>query len=222
VGGDGGRGGGIFAGVLLSQPRRPPTPTLAPSQSASCDEPDFGTTVRLQLQVSPGVIGSNTFERRSSTTTPVAVGCGPRLVLRSRPTDIGGSSLSLKHRVPTGRGRAPPVGDGHVVDRRRRAGTEGRCKHPLKVTPKLPEQISTIAGTRPLHDHVGSGLTGRPMSTRTRRASPTHSRSSVLRAGAADATASATDGSSGHDLGMKLIRFDRSHFAANTRLTPGT
>ncbi|TMK88160.1 MAG: hypothetical protein E6G43_09430, partial [Actinobacteria bacterium] len=158
----------IFAGVLLSQlpPASYASTPLAPSQGAIVvTGSDFGTTVRLQLQISPGVIGSNTFDAQVvdyDTGAPVSVrSLVLNFTLPSNP-DIGGSSLSLKRSGSDWKGTGTNLSltgtwsISAVVQER-----TGAVSIPLKVTPKLPpEQISTIAGNPTLYTiTLGGGLT---------------------------------------------------------------
>ena len=224
----------IFAGVLLSQlpPASYASTPLAPSQSAIVvTGSDFGTTVRLQLQISPGVIGSNTFDAQVvdyDTGAPVSVrSLVLNFTLPSNP-DIGGSSLSLKRSGSDWKGTGTNLSltgtwsISAVVQER-----TGAVSIPLKVTPKLPpEQISTIAGNPTLYTiTLGGGLTVQtyvdPDTAGVANVHFTFFQSSGKEQPIASASATQTD-PAGTTSGMKLIRFDPGHFAANTRLTSGT
>src|SRR5207302_9494178 len=100
----------IFSAVLLSQ--LPPASYAsasagAPASAIVVTGSDFATTVRLQLQISPGVLGSNTFDPQVvdyDTGAPVSVrSLVLNFTLPSNP-DIGGSSLSLKRSGPDWKG----------------------------------------------------------------------------------------------------------------------
>jgi copper transport protein len=224
----------IFAGVLLSQlpPASYASTPSAPTESAIVvTGSDFGTTVRLQLQISPGVIGSNTFDAQVvdyDTGAPVTVrSLVLNFTLPSNP-DIGGSSLSLKRSGSDWNGTGTNLSVtgtwsiAAVVQEQK-----GAVSIPLKVTPKLPpEQISTIAGNPTLYTiTLGGGLTVQtyvdPDTAGVANVHFTFFQASGTEQPIASASATRTD-PAGTTSGMKLIRFDPGHFAANTRLTPGT
>jgi copper transport protein len=224
----------IFAAVLLSQ--LPPasyasTSTGPPASAIVVTGSDFGTTVRLQLQISPGVLGSNTFDAQVvdyDTGAPVSVrSLVLNFTLPSNP-DIGGSSLSLKRSGSYWKGTGTNLSVtgtwsiAAVVQEQ-----TGAVSIPLKVKPKLPpEQISTIAGNPTLYTiTLGGGLTVQtyvdPDTAGVANVHFTFFQSSGKEQPIASASATQTD-PVGTTSGMKLIRFDPGHFAANTRLTPGT
>ena len=224
----------IFAAVLLSQ--LPPasyasTSAGPPASAIVVTGSDFGTTVRLQLQISPGVLGSNTFDAQVvdyDTGAPVSVrSLVLNFTLPSNP-DIGGSSLSLKRSGSDWKGTGTNLSVtgtwsiAAVVQEQK-----GAVSIPLKVTPKLPpEQISTIAGNPTLYTiTLGGGLTLQtyvdPATAGVANVHFTFFQSSGTEQPIASASATQTD-PAGTTSGMKLIRFDPGHFAANTRVTPGT
>ncbi len=224
----------IFAGVLLSQ--LPPASYAAAKASPSARSivvtgSDFGTTVRLRLQISPGVIGSNTFDAQPvdyDTGAPIdARSVVLSFSLPSNP-DLGGSSLGLTRSGSHWKGRGSNLS---VIGTWAIAAVvqeqTGAVSVPLKVTPKLPpEQISTIVGNPTLYTiALGGGYSVQtyvePDTAGVANVHFTFFKASGKEQPIGSATATQTS-PAGTTSALKLIRFDPGHFAANTRLTSGT
>jgi copper transport protein len=224
----------IAAGVLLSQ--LPPASYGVPA-AASAARPlvvtgsDFGTTVRLRMQISPGSVGSNRFDAQVVDYDTGAPVDARSLVLDfSLPADpdVGGSSLSLRrtgsHWVGTGSNLS--VTGTWAVDATVQEHAGG-VSVPLKVTPKLPpEQISTIQGNPTLYTiALGGGFSVQTYVEPDKPGVANVHFTFFTSSGKEEPIASATamrSSPSGATSGMKLIRFDPGHFAANTTLTAGT
>jgi copper transport protein len=226
----------IFAGVWLSQ-LPPASYATAPTSPASAPlvvtGSDFGTTVRMQMTMTPGTIGSNTFDATVvdfDTGAPIpAVSVTLNFSLPADP-DIGGSSLTLTHSGThwTGTGSNLSVNGTWAISAVVQEQV-GAVSVPLKVTPKLPpEQISTIPGTGN-QPTIYTITLGGGFSVQTyvqQNASGvsnvhfTFFQSSGAEQPIASATATETS-PTGATSAIKLIRFDPGHFAANTNLTSG-
>ena len=147
-------------GVAPGNPSSPSSLTAAGS--------DFGTTVRLQLTVSPGLAGFNTFTADvsdyDSRAPAAAAGVTLRFALPAR-TDVGGSSLRLNAGDPgafsAGGANLSLAGQWTItalVDR----GTQS-VEVPLTLqVPLAPQQVDVNAasGQPTLYTvHLGGGLT---------------------------------------------------------------
>ena len=100
-------------GVPSASASPSPVPSLPP---LTAEGNDFGTSVRLRLDVSPGTAGFNTFTANLSdydSGAPVAAGgLALRFVLPAKP-DVGSSRLDL---VPTGTGTFSATGSNLSLD----------------------------------------------------------------------------------------------------------
>jgi copper transport protein len=226
------------AAVLSSLPpanlvnQQGPAPTQA-AQPLVVAGSDFATTVKVRLTVTPGTVGPNTFEATVTdydTGRPVdARGVELKFSMPGRP-DLGTPTLDLKQEAAglwTGRGTViSQVGtwDASVLVQRATTATEV----PLKLRPKLPPQTVSVSQqqgqptlytiTLPqgdsLQTYIDPGTPGPDVVHFTFF----QASGNELPIGSATATALAP---SGQPLDLKLIRFDRGHFAANVKLTPG-
>ncbi|MDP9340790.1 MAG: copper resistance protein CopC [Actinomycetota bacterium] len=195
---------------------------------------DFATTVKVRLTVTPGTVGPNTFQARVTdydTGRPVdARGVQLRFSMPGRP-DLGTPTLALERAADglwTGRGTVISqfgTWDASVVVQRATTATEV----PLKLQPKLPPQTVSVAEEKgqptlytitlpqgdSLQTYIDPGAPGPDV------VHFTFFRASGSELPIGSATATALD-PSGRPLDLKLIRFDRGHFAANLELTSGT
>jgi copper transport protein len=228
----------LLAAALLSQ--LPPARTAAAASGPAGPQPlivtghDFATTTRMRLTVSPGTVGPNTFTAQVTdfdTNRPIsAKSVDLEFTLPARP-DIGASTLNLTHVSGSawrGQGSMLSIFGTYSVQATVQGATSA-VTVALTLRPQLPpEQISvsratgqptlytiSLPGGRSLQTYVDPGSAGQnavhftffePDGTETTIASARGSR--VPPGGASEP--------------MKLIRFDKGHFAANTTLAPGS
>ena len=208
---------------------------LAPTQAAQplvVTGNDFATTVKVRLTVTPGTVGLNTFEARVTdydTGRPVdARGVELKFSMPGRP-DLGTPTLDLKQAgdgLWTGRGTViSQVGtwDASVLVQQATTATEV----PLKIQPKLPPQTVSVSQRGQPTLYTITLPKGDTLQTYIDPGTPgpdvvhfTFFQASGSELPIGSATASALT-PSGQPLDLKLIRFDRGHFAANVKLTPG-
>ncbi len=114
---------------------------------------DFGTTVRVTLTVSPGLVGFNQFTLKVvdfDTAQPVAGTASLRFALPARP-DLGPASLTVP---PTGPGRFSASGANLAIDGTWTVtvdlqGPTGGVEIPFSVTPRRPPQKIVVAPQGP-------------------------------------------------------------------------
>jgi hypothetical protein len=228
----------ILGAVVLSQ--LPPASTVAEASGPAGPSPlvvtghDFATTTRLQLTVSPGTVGPDTFTAeitdfdtgRAVPARSVELG----FTLPSRP-DIALSTLELRHvggATWRGSGAMLSVFGTYAVQATVQGATSG-VTVPLTLRPKLPpEQISvsrasgqptlytiSLPGGGTLQTYVDPGTAG-PNAVHFTFFEPDGSETTIASARASKVPPG------GASEPMKLIRFDEGHFAGNTTLSAGS
>ncbi|HEY1331395.1 MAG TPA: copper resistance protein CopC [Actinomycetota bacterium] len=194
---------------------------------------DFATTVRVQLTVTPGMVGSNRFSARVTnydTGAPVpAQGVRLQFSLPSQP-NVGSSLLSLSNAgggVWTGQGTNLSIDGAWSVDVTVQEASGG-VDVPLTVRTRLPAEKITVSaqpgeptlytislpGGRSLQTYVDPGKEG----TNTVHFTFFQTNGNEQPVASASAYAIAP---SGADETLKLIRFSAGHFAANAALNVG-
>jgi copper transport protein len=218
--------GSYVAAAAANRPK--PTPTVTVSGH------DFATTVRVTLTVTPGSAGPNLFEAHvvdfdSGKPVP-ATSVSLDLSLPSRP-DVGASRLDLQ---PQAGGVWSAKGTNLSIDGRWNVvvtvqEAAGAVQIPLQIQTRLPpEQITvskqagqptlyTIAlpGGGSLQTYVDPGTKPGPNTVHFTFFQATGDEQSIA---SATAMQIAPNGS---QTNLKLIRFDKGHFAANVTLTDG-
>jgi copper transport protein len=218
---------------LAEQQQGPPTPTVHPVVVTGHD---FATTVRVRLTVTPGTVGPNRFRAvvtdydsgRPAPASAVTL----QFSLKGHP-ELGQPTLPLRRG-----GAGTWTGSGTVISLFGRwtataqiQGTAGGVEVPMELTPNLPrESVQTIPGSKgqpTLYQITLPG--GRQLQTYVDPGSPgkntVHFTFFDLASGnelsISQAQAMAVE-PNGAVRPLKLIRFDKGHFAANTSLSPGT
>ena len=228
----------VLGAVVLSQ--LPPASTVAEASGPAGPSPlvvtghDFATTTRLQLTVSPGTVGPDTFTAeitdfdtgRAVPARSVELG----FTLPSRP-DIAPSTLDLRHvggATWRGSGSVLSVFGTYAVQATVQGATSG-VTVPLTLRPKLPpEQISvsrasgqptlytiSLPGGGTLQTYVDPGTAG-PNAVHFTFFEPDGSETTIASARASKVPPG------GASEPMKLIRFDEGHFAGNAALDAGS
>jgi copper transport protein len=204
----------------------------AAPRAATATGSDFATTVRVRLTASPGTAGPNVFQvqlRRYDSGGPFpARSVQLEFSLPSNPNVS--SSLSLHRGAAgtwTGEGTNLSVygqWDIDVVVQQAATAVDA----PLRLRTRLPPENVTVSrqpGVPTLYTvQLGNG---RSLQAYMEQLEPGHGvvhftffRGQDREASITSATAAAvTPG--GADRSLKLIRFDKGHFAANVRITPG-
>lgn len=228
----------VLAAVVLSQ--LPPASTVAASAGPTGPSPllvtghDFGTTTRMRLTVSPGTVGPNTFTAEITdfdTGRPVpARSVELSFRVPARP-DIAPSTLDLRHvggATWRASGSMLSVFGTYAVQATVQSATTG-VTVPLTLRPKLPpEQVSvsratgqptlytiSLPGGGSLQTYVDPGTTG-ANAVHFTFFEPDGSETTIASARASEVPPG------GASEPMKLIRFDKGHFAGNTTLSAGS
>jgi copper transport protein len=145
----------ILIGVVLVatgiiQGLAPPTSVASapPVHPLALDGHDFGTTVRVRLTVSPGLVGFNTFTLMAAdydTGAPVTGTVTLGFTLPARP-DLGSSSLALPQVKPgayAGQGANLSIAGSWAVTATIQEPTGG-VQVPFTVVPRTPPQRITV------------------------------------------------------------------------------
>jgi nitrogen fixation protein FixH len=218
--------GSYVAAAAANRPR--PTPAVTVSGH------DFATTVRVTLTVTPGSAGPNLFEAHVvdfDTGKPVqATSVSLDLSLPSRP-DVGASRLDLE---PQAGGVWSAKGTNLSIDGRWNVvvtvqEAAAAVQIPLQVQTRLPPEQITVSGQAgqptlytialpgggSLQTYVDPGTKSGPNTVHFTFFQATGNEQPIA---SATATETAPNGS---QTNLKLIRFDKGHFAANVTLTDG-
>jgi copper transport protein len=195
---------------------------------------DFATTIKLRLSISPGTVGPNTFTAEVTdydTRAPFAAkDVQLQFRLPSRP-DIGASTLDLAHvsgATWRAKGSMLSIFGTYSVQATVQSATSA-VTVPLNVRPKLPPQqvaVNRVPGQPTLYTISLAGGGSLQAYADPETAGPNSVHFTFFEASGSEMSIAKARASmvppGGAAEPMKLIRFDKGHFAANVTLSAGT